>query len=58
MVTSCRLPDAVLPVKYSLCYDDLDLDKCTFSGQAIIECKVQLLNATLKGWYFKTIANR
>lgn len=41
MATSCRLPDAVLPVKYNLRYDDLDLDKCTFSGQAIIECEVQ-----------------
>lgn len=37
---SCRLPDTVVPVKYSLLYDDLDLDRCTFTGQIVIDCQV------------------
>lgn len=37
---SCRLPDTVVPLKYSLCYDDLDLDRCTFNGQVAIDCQV------------------
>eukprot|EP00752_Nemacystus_decipiens_P015740 g14052.t1 len=39
--TSCRLPDTVVPVKYSLIYHDLDLDRCTFTGSAVILCKVK-----------------
>lgn len=38
--TSCRLSDAVVPVKYSLIYHDLDLDRCTFTGSVVILCKV------------------
>lgn len=37
---SCRLPETVVPVKYSLRYDDLDLDRCTFTGQVVIDCQV------------------
>eukprot|EP00903_Cladosiphon_okamuranus_P013627 g12691.t1 len=39
--TSCRLPESVVPVKYSLVYHDLDLDRCTFSGSVVILCKVE-----------------
>ncbi len=39
--TSCRLPNNVVPVKYSLVYRDLDLDRCTFSGSVLIHCKVR-----------------
>ncbi|CAN0104343.1 unnamed protein product [Hapterophycus canaliculatus] len=37
---SCRLPTTVVPVKYSLRYDDLSLDNCKFSGSVIIDCQV------------------
>ncbi|CAN0321806.1 unnamed protein product [Pylaiella littoralis] len=38
---SCRLPDTVVPRKYSLIYEDLDLDRCTFSGSVAIDCEVK-----------------
>lgn len=38
---SCRLPGTVVPVKYSIRYDDVDLDRCTFSGQVKIDCQVR-----------------
>lgn len=41
MSTSCRLPDTVVPVKYSIRYDDLDFDRCTFMGQVDIDCQVR-----------------
>lgn len=40
--SSCRLPDTVVPIKYSLRYDDLCLDSCKFSGSVVIDCQVQL----------------
>lgn len=39
--TSCRLPNTVVPVKYSLLYRDLDLDRCAFSGSVVIQCNVR-----------------
>ncbi|CAN0229581.1 unnamed protein product [Ectocarpus sp. 6 AP-2014] len=39
--TSCRLPDTVVPVKYTLRYHDLDLDRCTFAGSVAIDCEVK-----------------
>lgn len=38
---SCRLSDQVVPLKYNLRYDDLDLDRCTFTGQVVIQCQVK-----------------
>lgn len=40
MSQGCRLPDTVVPLKYSICYDDLDLDRCIFLGRVTISCKV------------------
>ncbi|CAM9379199.1 unnamed protein product [Choristocarpus tenellus] len=44
----CRLPTNVTPLKYSLRYNDLNLDSCTFLGSVAIDCQVNSVTRSVK----------